>query len=95
MGLHDDTPQPECRQPLAPKIKGSRTGAAAADAGAREPHFSGLPAETRFSLSRSLFEERMPLAPPVANPAEARRKFIRHVKIPQTGHGASWTCSKN
>jgi hypothetical protein len=95
MRLHDDTPQPECRQPLAPKFKGSRTRAAARDAGTREPRFSGLPAETCFSLSRALLEKQMPLAPPVANPAEARRKFIRHVKIPQTGYGASRTCCKH
>jgi hypothetical protein len=89
MGLHDDTPQPECRQPLAPKLKGSRSRAAARDAGTREPRFSRLPAETSFSLSRALLERQMPLAPPVANLAEARRKLIRHMKIPQTGYGAS------
>jgi hypothetical protein len=89
MGLHDDASHPECRQSLAPKFKRSRTRAAAPDGGTREPRFAGLAAETRFGLSRTLLEEQMPPAPPVANPAEARRKFIRHVKIPQTGYGAS------
>ena len=89
MGLHDDPSHPESRQALSAHFNRPRTRSSASDSSTAEPCFSGLAAKPGRRLLQLLCKPLIAAARPVSNPPETRLELIRHMKIPQTGYGAS------
>jgi hypothetical protein len=95
MGLHDNPSHPESRQALSAHFNRPRTRSAASDSSTAEPCLAGFAAEPRCRLLQLLRKALIAAAPPIPDPPETRLELICHVKIPQRGYGASWSCCKH